>query len=254
MSDTQALKDGALTGEVVLVTGASRGIGAAIADELAAQGATVIGTATSESGARAIGERLAAVGGHGRELNVTDPAAVDALIDAITKEFGAVSILVNNAGITRDTLLMRMKDEDWQAILDTNLTSVYRTSKAVMRGMMKARKGRIINIASVIGVTGNAGQANYAAAKAGIIAFSKSLAKEIGSRGVTVNVVAPGFIDTDMTRAMPEDAKNALVGQIALGRLGEPADIARAVAFLAGPAASYITGETLHVNGGMYMP
>ena len=254
MSDTRALKDGALTGEVVLVTGASRGIGAAIADELAAQGATVIGTATSESGARAIGERLAAVGGHGRELNVTDPAAVDALIDAITKEFGAVSILVNNAGITRDTLLMRMKDEDWQAILDTNLTSVYRTSKAVMRGMMKARKGRIINIASVIGVTGNAGQANYAAAKAGIIAFSKSLAKEIGSRGVTVNVVAPGFIDTDMTRAMPEDAKNALVGQIALGRLGEPADIARAVAFLAGPAASYITGETLHVNGGMYMP
>jgi 3-oxoacyl-[acyl-carrier protein] reductase len=254
MSDTQALKDGALTGEVVLVTGASRGIGAAIADELAAQGAIVIGTATSESGARAIGERLAAVGGHGRELNVTDPAAVDALIDAITKEFGAVSILVNNAGITRDTLLMRMKDEDWQAILDTNLTSVYRTSKAVMRGMMKARKGRIINIASVIGVTGNAGQANYAAAKAGIIAFSKSLAKEIGSRGVTVNVVAPGFIDTDMTRAMPEDAKNALVGQIALGRLGEPADIARVVAFLAGPAASYITGETLHVNGGMYMP
>ena len=249
MIDAQTLK-----GEIVLVTGASRGIGAAIADELAAQGATVIGTATSESGARAIGERLAAAGGHGRELNVTDPAAVDALIDSITKEFGAVSILVNNAGITRDNLLMRMKDEDWQAILDTNLTSVYRTSKAVMRGMMKARKGRIINIASVIGVTGNAGQANYAAAKAGIIAFSKSLAKEIGSRGVTVNVVAPGFIDTDMTRAMPEDAKNALVGQIALGRLGEPADIARAVAFLAGPAASYITGETLHVNGGMYMP
>ena len=254
MSDTQALKDGALTGEVVLVTGASRGIGAAIADELAAQGATVIGTATSASGAQAIGERLSARGGHGRELDVADPAAVEALIDAIGKEFGAISILVNNAGITRDNLLMRMKDEDWQAILDTNLTSVYRTSKAVMRGMMKARKGRIINIASVIGVTGNAGQANYAAAKAGIIAFSKSLAKEIGSRGVTVNVVAPGFIDTDMTRAMPEDAKNALVGQIALGRLGEPADIARAVAFLAGPSASYITGETLHVNGGMYMP
>ena len=249
MSETQALQ-----GEIVLVTGASRGIGAAIADELAAQGATVIGTATSESGARAIGERLAARGGHGRELNVTDAAAVEALIDSIGKEFGAVSILVNNAGITRDNLLMRMKDEDWQAILDTNLSSVYRTSKAVMRGMMKARKGRIINIASVIGVTGNAGQANYAAAKAGIIAFSKSLAKEIGSRGVTVNVVAPGFIDTDMTRAMPEEAKNALVGQIALGRLGEPADIARAVAFLAGPSASYITGETLHVNGGMYMP
>ena len=249
MSDTQALK-----GEVVLVTGASRGIGAAIADELAAQGATVIGTATSESGARAIGERLAARGGHGRELNVTDAAAVESLIDSIGKEFGSISILVNNAGITRDNLLMRMKDEDWQAILDTNLSSVYRTSKAVMRGMMKARKGRIINIASVIGVTGNAGQANYAAAKAGIIAFSKSLAKEIGSRGVTVNVVAPGFIDTDMTKAMPEDAKTALVGQIALGRLGEPADIARAVAFLAGPSASYITGETLHVNGGMYMP
>ena len=249
MSDTRTLKD-----EVVLVTGASRGIGAAIADELAAQGATVIGTATSASGAAAIGERLAAQGGHGRELNVTDAAAVEALIEAIGKEFGAVSILVNNAGITRDNLLMRMKEEDWQAILDTNLTSVYRTSKAVMRGMMKARKGRIINIASVIGVTGNAGQANYAAAKAGIIAFSKSLAKEIGSRGVTVNVVAPGFIDTDMTRAMPEDAKLALIGQIALGRLGEAADVARAVAFLAGPSASYITGETLHVNGGMYMP
>jgi len=243
-----------LHGEIALVTGASRGIGAAIADELAGQGATVIGTATSASGATAIGERLAALGGHGRELDVTDAAAVETLVDAIGREFGAVSILVNNAGITRDNLLMRMKEEDWQAILDTNLTSVYRTSKAVMRGMMKARKGRIINIASVIGVTGNAGQANYAAAKAGIIAFSKSLAREIGSRGVTVNVVAPGFIDTDMTRAMPEDAKSALVGQIALGRLGEPADVARAVAFLAGPSAGYITGETLHVNGGMYMP
>ena len=243
-----------LQGEIVLVTGASRGIGAAIADELAAQGATVIGTATSESGAAAICERLAPSGGHGRALDVTDAAAVEALVEAISKEFGSISILVNNAGITRDNLLMRMKEEDWQAILDTNLTSVYRTSKAVMRGMMKARKGRIINIASVIGVTGNAGQANYAAAKAGIIAFSKSLAKEIGSRGVTVNVVAPGFIDTDMTRAMPQEAKDALLGQIALGRLGEPADIARTVAFLAGPAASYITGETLHVNGGMYMP
>ena len=243
-----------LQGEIVLVTGASRGIGAAIADELASLGATVIGTATSESGANAIGERLAAHGGHGRALDVADAGAVEALVEAISKEFGSISILVNNAGITRDNLLMRMKEEDWQAILDTNLTSVYRTSKAVMRGMMKARKGRIINIASVIGVTGNAGQANYAAAKAGIIAFSKSLAKEIGSRGVTVNVVAPGFIDTDMTRAMPQEAKDALVGQIALGRLGEPADIARTVAFLAGPAASYITGETLHVNGGMYMP
>lgn len=242
-----------LSGEIALVTGASRGIGAAIADMLAAQGATVIGTATSESGAQAIGERLQAAGGHGRVLNVTDAGAVETLIDAIGKEFGAISILVNNAGITRDNLLMRMKEEDWQAILDTNLSSVFRTSKAVMRGMMKARKGRIINIASVIGVTGNAGQANYAAAKAGIIAFSKSLAKEIGSRGVTVNVVAPGFIATDMTRDLPEDAKQALMGQIALGRLGEPADIAHAVAFLAGPAASYITGETLHVNGGMYM-
>ena len=242
-----------LTGQVALVTGASRGIGAAIAGELAARGATVIGTATSDGGAEAIGSRLAAQGGHGRRLDVTDAAAVDALIEAIARDFGPVSILVNNAGITRDNLLMRMKDEDWQAILDTNLTSVYRTSKAVMRGMMKARKGRIVNIASVIGATGNAGQANYAAAKAGIIAFSKSLAREIGSRGVTVNVVAPGFIDTDMTRDLPEEAKKAMLGQIALGRLGEPADIARAVAFLAGPDAGYITGETLHVNGGMYM-
>ncbi|HTM71565.1 MAG TPA: 3-oxoacyl-ACP reductase FabG [Luteimonas sp.] len=243
-----------LQGEVALVTGASRGIGAAIADELAAQGATVIGTATSDSGADAIGARLAAAGGHGRKLDVTDPGAIDALVDDIAKEFGAVSILVNNAGITRDNLLLRMKDEDWQAILDTNLSSVFRTSKAVMRNMMKARKGRIVNIASVIGVTGNAGQANYAAAKAGIIAFSKSMAREIGSRGVTVNVVAPGFIDTDMTRGLPEESKQAMLGQIALGRLGEPADIARAVAFLAGPSAAYITGETLHVNGGMYMP
>jgi len=239
---------------VVLITGASRGIGAAIADTLAARGAKVVGTATSESGAEAITQRMAAWGGVGRMLNVTDGAAVDALIDAIGKEFGAVSILVNNAGITRDNLLMRMKDEDWNAILDTNLSSVFRTSKAVMRGMMKARKGRIVNIASVIGVTGNAGQANYAAAKAGIIAFSKSLAKEIGSRGVTVNVVAPGFIETDMTRDLPEDAKTAMLGQIALGRLGQPQDIAEAVAFLAGPAGAYITGETLHVNGGMYMP
>jgi 3-oxoacyl-[acyl-carrier protein] reductase len=243
-----------LEGEIALVTGASRGIGAAIADELAAMGATVIGTATSENGAKAIGERLAANGGHGRVLDVTDGAAVEGLIDAIGKEFGAVSVLVNNAGITRDQLLMRMKDEDWQAIIDTNLTSVYRTSKAVMRGMMKARKGRIISIASVIGLTGNPGQANYAAAKAGIIAFSKSLAREIGSRGITVNVVAPGFIDTDMTRALPEESKQALLGQIALGRLGEASDIAKAVGFLASPAAAYITGETLHVNGGMYMP
>ena len=243
-----------LQGEIALVTGASRGIGAAIADELAAQGATVIGTATSDAGAAAIGQRLAASGGHGRKLDVNGAGAIEALVDAVGKEIGAISILVNNAGITRDNLLMRMKDEDWQAILDTNLTSVYRSCKAVMRGMMKARRGRIVNIASVIGVTGNAGQANYAAAKAGIIAFSKSLAREIGSRGVTVNVVAPGFIATDMTRDLPEASKEALVQQIALGRLGEPSDIAQAVAFLAGPAASYITGETLHVNGGMYMP
>jgi 3-oxoacyl-[acyl-carrier protein] reductase len=243
-----------LQGEIVLVTGASRGIGAAIADELAALGATVVGTATTDAGAAAIDERMQALGGHGRKLDVTDGAAVEALVDAIAKEFGPVSILVNNAGITRDNLLLRMKDEEWNDILDTNLSSVFRTCKATMRGMMKARKGRIVNIASVVGVTGNAGQANYAAAKAGIIAFSKSLAKEIGSRGVTVNVVAPGFIDTDMTRALPEAAREALMGQIALGRLGEPADIARAVAFLAGPSAAYITGETLHVNGGMYMP
>ena len=243
-----------LQGDVALVTGASRGIGAAIADTLAAMGATVVGTATSENGAAAIGERLAPHGGHGRVLDVTGEGAIEALVDGIAKDIGPVSILVNNAGITRDNLLMRMKDEDWQAILDTNLTSVYRTSKAVMRGMMKARKGRIVNIASVVGVTGNAGQANYAAAKAGIIAFSKSLAREVGSRGITVNVVAPGFIDTDMTRDLPEEGKAAMLTQIALGRLGKPSDIAAAVAFLAGPAAAYVTGETLHVNGGMYMP
>lgn len=242
-----------LQGEVVLVTGASRGIGAAIADTLAAQGAKVIGTATTQSGAAAISERMAALGGVGKILNVTDGAAVEALIDAITAEFGTISILVNNAGITRDQLLMRMKDDDWSAILDTNLSSVFRTSKAVMRSMMKARKGRIINIASVIGVTGNAGQSNYAAAKAGIIGFSKSLAREVGSRGITVNVIAPGFIETDMTQSLPEAQKEIMMGQIALGRFGAPQDIADAVAFLASPAAAYITGQTLHVNGGMYM-
>ena len=242
-----------LQGEVVLVTGASRGIGAAIADTLAAQGAKVIGTATTESGAAAIGQRMAALGGVGKVLNVTDGVAVDALIDGITVEFGTISILVNNAGITRDQLLMRMKDDDWSAILDTNLSSVFRTSKAVMRSMMKARKGRIINIASVIGVTGNAGQSNYAAAKAGIIGFSKSLAREVGSRGITVNVIAPGFIETDMTQSLPEAQKEIMMGQIALGRFGAPQDIADAVAFLASPAAAYITGQTLHVNGGMYM-
>ena len=203
--------------------------------------------------ALAIAARLAARGGSGRVLDVSRSADVDALIAGIGKEFGAISILVNNAGITRDQLLLRMSDDDWQAILDTNLSSVFRTSKAVLRGMMKARKGRIISIASVIGAIGNAGQSNYAAAKAGIVAFSKSLAREIGSRGVTVNVVAPGFIDTDMTRALPEEQRASLIGQIALQRLGEPSDIAEAVAFLASPAAAYITGETLHVNGGMYM-
>lgn len=243
-----------LNGEIALVTGASRGIGAAIADTLAAHGAKVVGTATSEAGAQAIGERLAAHGGVGRVLNVTDGAAVEKLVDDITTQFGAITILVNNAGITRDQLLLRMKDEDWNTILDTNLSSVYRTSKAVMRGMMKARHGRIISIASVVGVTGNPGQANYAAAKAGIIAFSKSLAREIGSRGITVNVVAPGFIDTDMTRALTDDQRKALLPNIALGRLGAAQDIADAVLFLASKAANYITGETLHVNGGMYMP
>ncbi|HOX71032.1 3-oxoacyl-ACP reductase FabG [Dokdonella sp.] len=245
--------NGSLKGEIALVTGASRGIGAAIADALAARGATVIGTATSAAGAEAIAARLAASGGAGRVLDVSNAADVDALITGISGEFGAVSILVNNAGITRDQLLLRMKEDEWQAIIDTNLSSVFRTSKAVLRGMMKARKGRIISIASVIGATGNPGQSNYAAAKAGIVAFSKSLAREVGSRGITVNVVAPGFIDTDMTRALPEEQRTALLGQIALQRLGEPSDIAEAVAFLASPAAAYITGETMHVNGGMYM-
>ncbi|AVG18242.1 MULTISPECIES: 3-oxoacyl-ACP reductase FabG [Chromobacteriaceae] len=243
-----------LQGKVALVTGASRGIGAAIADALAAEGAVVIGTATSESGAAAIHERLSAASGAGRVLNVTEEGAVEALVESVEKEFGAVAILVNNAGITRDGLLMRMKDEDWDAIMDTNLKSVFKTSKAVMRGMMKARVGRIINIASVVGVMGNAGQANYAAAKAGIIGFTKSMAREVGSRNITVNCVAPGFIDTDMTRSLPEAQREALVGQIALNRLGDVKDIADAVVFLASDRASYITGQTLHVNGGMLMP
>jgi len=243
-----------LQGEVALVTGASRGIGAAIAEHLAASGAIVVGTATSAAGAASVDVRLSPYEGCGRVLDVTDSAGVDALVEAVGKEFGPISILVNNAGITRDQLLLRMREEDWNLILDTNLSSVYRLSKAVLRGMMKARKGRIISIASVVGLIGNPGQANYAAAKAGIIAFSKSLAREIGARGITVNVVAPGFIDTQMTEALPEESRRALLAQIALGRLGAPADVAEAVGFLASPAAAYITGETLHVNGGMYMP
>ncbi|MFO7604532.1 MAG: 3-oxoacyl-ACP reductase FabG [Gammaproteobacteria bacterium] len=241
--------------EIALVSGASRGIGQAIALELGRNGATVIGTATSESGAENISNYLKenSIKGSGMVLNVTDPASVDAVIKQIETDFAAPGILVNNAGITRDNLLMRMKDEEWDAIINTNLTSVYRLTKACLRAMMKARKGRIVSIASVVGVTGNAGQTNYGAAKAGIIGFSKSLAREVGSRGITVNVVAPGFIDTDMTRALSEEQRGALLGQIPLARLGQPEEIAQAVAFLASPAASYITGETLNVNGGMYM-
>ncbi|GAA5784033.1 beta-ketoacyl-ACP reductase [Chitiniphilus shinanonensis] len=244
-----------LEGKVALVTGASRGIGQAIALELAAQGATVIGTATSEAGAQAISAYLAAAGGKGAglPLNVTDEGACEAIIADIEKAHGPIAILVNNAGITRDNLLMRMKDEEWDAIMDTNLRPVYKLSKAVLRGMMKARWGRIINIASVVGATGNPGQTNYSAAKAALFGFTKSLAREIGSRGVTVNAVAPGFIDTDMTRGLPEEQKAALVQNIALGRLGEPKEIADAVGFLASDRAAYITGQTLHVNGGMYM-
>ncbi|MDH5734801.1 MAG: 3-oxoacyl-ACP reductase FabG, partial [Gammaproteobacteria bacterium] len=224
-----------LQGEIALVTGASRGIGKAIAEELARQGATVIGTATSESGADNITSYLSASGGKGMMLNVTDADSVKDVLKTITDDFGAVSILVNNAGITRDNLLMMMKDDQWNEIIDTNLTSVFRLSKAVLRPMMKARKGRIITIASVVGLTGNPGQTNYSAAKAGILGFTKSLAREIGSRNITVNTVAPGFIDTDMTKALPEDQREALIKQIPLNRLGEPADIANAVAFLASP-------------------
>jgi len=236
-------------GDIALVTGASRGIGKAIAERLAAGGAKVIGTATSAAGAEAIGAWLAPHGGQGRVLDVRDAAACDALI----AELGAVSILVNNAGVTRDTLLLRMKNEDWADVLETDLSSVFRLSRAVLRGMMKARHGRIISVGSVVGTMGNAGQANYAAAKAGLIGFSKSLAREIGSRNITVNVVAPGFIDTDMTQKLGADAREALQKQIPLERLGKPEDIAAAVAFLASKEAGYITGETLHVNGGMLM-
>ncbi|MGH8541372.1 MAG: 3-oxoacyl-ACP reductase FabG [Stenotrophobium sp.] len=238
-----------LQGEIALVTGASRGIGKAIAQRLASGGAKVIGTATSAAGAEAIGKELQALGGSGRVLDVRDGAAVDALI----AEIGPVSILVNNAGVTRDNLLLRMKDEEWSDVIDTDLTPVFRLSRAVLRGMMKARHGRIISIGSVVGVMGNAGQVNYCAAKAGLVGFSKALAREIGSRGITVNVVAPGFIETDMTRDLGEDARKTLLGQIAAQRLGQPEDIAAAVAFLASREAGYVTGETLHVNGGMNM-
>jgi 3-oxoacyl-[acyl-carrier protein] reductase len=242
-----------LSGEVALVTGASRGIGAAIAERLSGEGARVIGTATTAEGAARIGVELAARGGRGAVLDVASQESIDALIADIESREGSVGILCNNAGITRDMLLLRMKPEDWEAVMQTNLASVYRLSKAVLRGMMKARKGRIISIASVVGVTGNPGQANYAAAKAGMIGFSKSLAREVGSRAITVNVVAPGFIDTDMTRSLSEEQRAAVSGQIPLGRLGLPADVAAAVAFLASREAAYITGETLHVNGGMHM-
>lgn len=240
-----------LSGETALVTGASRGIGRAIALELGRAGAQVIGTATTPEGAQGISEVLQEQGiaGSGKVLDVTDAAAVEALM----ADIAAPSILVNNAGITRDDLLLRMKDDAWDAVIATNLNSVFRMSKAVLRGMIKARKGRIISIASVVGVMGNAGQANYAAAKAGIIGFSKSLAREVGSRGITVNVVAPGFIDTDMTRGLPPEQQALLLQQIPLNRFGRVEDIAQAVVFLASPAAAYISGETLHVNGGMYM-
>ena len=244
-----------LENEIALVTGASRGIGAAIADKLGTSGATVIGTATSEKGADAISERLKTAGikGKGMVLNVSDQASIDALLEAVTAEFANPSILVNNAGITRDNLLMRMKDEEWDDIINTNLSSVFRLSKAVLRGMMKARKGRIINISSVVGSMGNAGQTNYAAAKAGIHGFTRSMAREVGSRGITVNSVAPGFIETDMTKELPEAQRKQLEASIPLAHLGQPEDVANAVLFLAGESGGYITGETLHVNGGMYM-
>lgn len=243
-----------LSGKIALVTGASRGIGAAIADTLAQAGTTVIGTATGDSGAAAIGERLAQWNGQGRALNAAEADGIENLIADIEKEFGKLDILVNNAGITRDNLLMRMKEEEWDEIMQVNLKSVFRASKAVLRGMMKQRSGRIINITSVVGAMGNAGQANYAAAKAGLMGFAKSMAREVGSRGITVNCIAPGFIDTDMTRALPEEVRKTFEAQTALGRFGDAQDIADAVLFLASDQAKYITGQTLHVNGGMLMP
>jgi 3-oxoacyl-[acyl-carrier protein] reductase len=248
-------QSGCLADEVALVTGASRGIGRAIAEQLARAGATVVGTATSAGGAEGISARLAEFGARGRGVvfDVRDAAAAEGLVDSISKEFGKLSVLVNNAGITRDTLALRMKDEDWAAVLDTNLSGVFRLSRAVMRGMMKAKHGRIINITSVVGASGNAGQANYAAAKAGVVGLSKALAREVGSRGITVNCIAPGFIDTDMTRSLSEQQTQTLLAQIPLGRLGQAEDIGAAVVFLASRAAAYVTGATLHVNGGMYM-
>lgn len=242
-----------LENQVALVTGASRGIGKAIALELARQGAKVVGTATSEAGATAITEYLKEFGGKGVVLNVTDADNCSAVVDDVQKSFGSLSILVNNAGITKDNIAMRMKDEEWDSVVATNLTAVGRLSRLALRGMMKARHGRIINITSVVGASGNPGQMNYAAAKAGVAGMTRALAREIGSRNITVNCVAPGFIDTDMTKALGEGQHEALLGQIPLGRLGQPEDIAHAVAFLAGPQAAYITGTELHVNGGMYM-
>ncbi|EIJ32956.1 3-oxoacyl-ACP reductase FabG [Thiothrix nivea] len=244
-----------LQGEIALVTGASRGIGRSIAEMLGKAGATVIGTATSEKGAEAISTYMSELGisGKGMMLNVADKDSIDGIVKAVNGEFGAITVLVNNAGITRDNLLMRMKDEEWDDIIATNLTSIFRMSKACMRGMTKAKKGRIISISSVVGASGNPGQTNYAAAKAGLVGFSKSLAREIGSRGITVNVVAPGFIDTDMTRELSEDQRSSLLQNIPLARLGQPDEIAGAVLFLASSLGAYITGETIHVNGGMYM-
>jgi 3-oxoacyl-[acyl-carrier protein] reductase len=244
-----------LTGELALVTGASRGIGAGIAEALGAAGATVIGTATTRAGAEQISERFRAAGIHGRGLvlDVSQPASISAAQKDIDAGEGAVTVLVNNAGITRDNLVMRMKDEEWDAVIATNLSSAFRVSRAFLRGMLKARRGRIINIASVVGAMGNSGQANYAAAKAGLVGFSKSLAREVGSRGITVNVIAPGFISTDMTAGLTDAQREGLLAQIPLQRLGAVADVAQVVRFLASPAGAYITGETIHVNGGMYM-